>query len=442
MTALMLVIAEVYIRASLGTRRLVAVAASPMITHFNDALSGNIVIRAFGRQGHFLKSNMQKVDTYMRALRVQYGLNRWLGNWLSLAQFALPIAAGLIAIHSSMSMKSIGFCLTVLVSFSDNVNRAVRSVNDVEIELNSCERIQHYIHDIDQEATSRSDYDPPASWPTTGTLDVQGMSVRYHPDGPDILKDISFRVQAGERIGIVGASGVGKSSLAISLLRFTYMATGSVYLDGRDISKTNLHALRRKITFIPQDPACLRGTVRFNLDPFEELDDAELNSALIASGLGPQNMMTAPLRDSHSSQGEVDSESIRVITLETYISHGGENLSQGQRQLLAFARALVRRSKLIILDEATSYTDAATDSRIQETIRTSFRGCSVLTIAHRLRSVVGFDRILVLQNRDGQGGTIAEFDTPRRLLAKTDGVLHRFAKDTGEFDELTRLAQE
>ena len=230
---------------------------------------------------------------------------------------------------------------------------------------------------------------------------------------------------------MVGATGVGKSSLAISLLRFTHISEGSVHLDGRDIMRTNLQTLRRRVTFIPQDPACLHGTIRFNLDPFNEFEDKVLNEALIASGL------TDCSTDAGSSQA---ASSCRRISLDTDITHGGENLSQGQRQLLAFARALVRKSKLIILDEATSFTDSKTDSKIQDTIQKSFDGCSILAIAHRLRTVVSFDRIMVLGNSEGNGGKVVEFDTPLALLKKEDGALARFAKDSGEFEDLVRLA--
>lgn len=224
-----------------------------------------------------------------------------------------------------------------------------------------------------------------------GDLRVRDLSVRYSEDGPNVLHKINFEIKPRERVGVVGRTGAGKSSLALSLLRFTERSEGSIIINGRDIDKVNLDSLRQRVTIIPQDPILFSGTIRSNLDPFGDIDDSELQCALEGSGLIDTGSGTDSGIGSESNSGTatpVAQESgtgTKKITLDTMVTAGGDNLSQGQRQLLAFARALVRRSKLVILDEATSSTDHKTDERIQRTLKTSFPDSSILCIAHRLR---------------------------------------------------------
>jgi ABC-type multidrug transport system fused ATPase/permease subunit len=300
-----------------------------------------------------------------------------------------------------------------------------------------------------QEPSSRPEAEPPAAWPTQGDLKVTELSVKYSEDGPEVLNKISFEIKSGERVGIDGRTGAGKSSLALSLLRFTEISNGSIIINGLDVQKINLEALRQRITIIPQDPILFSGTIRTNLDPFGGLDDTELQAALDGSGLAGDNVdgvdsgIASAATSGTATPTETESGSApnsKRIGLDTQITSGGGNLSQGQRQLLAFARALIRRSKLVIFDEATSSTDLKTDERIQETIRTSFPDSTLITIAHRLRTVMSFDRIIVLDNL-GNGGEIVEFDTPFNLLQNSEGMLYNLARKSGEFEELLKLAK-
>ena len=234
---------------------------------------------------------------------------------------------------------------------------------------------------IEQEPKPVQEKTPPAAWPTSGDLRVDGLTARYSPDGPKVLHGLSFTVKSGERVGIVGRTGSGKSSLTLSLLRCIY-TEGDVYYDGVNTASLNLDVLRTNVRIIPQVPELLSGTLRENLDPFSEHDDAVLNSALRASGL-------------FSLQSGTDEGR---ITLDSQISSGGGNLSVGQRQILALARALVRGSKLLILDEATSSIDYETDSIIQSSLRNELGGdVTLLTVAHRLQTIMDADKIVSLR---------------------------------------------
>jgi len=256
----------------------------------------------------------------------------------------------------------IGFSMSNALSFSSSILRAVRYFNSLEVELNSFERVKEYI-EMNQEPSSRPEGEPPAAWPTQGDLKVTELSVKYSEDGPEVLNKISFEIKPSERVGIVGRTGAGKSSLALSILRFTEISNGSIVINGLDVQKINLEALRQRITIVPQDPILFSGTIRTNLDPFGCLDDTELQAALDGSGLAGDKMdgvdsgIASAATSGTTTPTEVGPSAPlnKRIGLDTQITSGGGNLSQGQRQLLAFARALIRRSKLVIFDEVSSH---------------------------------------------------------------------------------------
>jgi len=273
--------------------------------------------------------------------------------------------------------------------------------------------------DIEHEPEATKAGKPPAAWPTSGDLRVEKLSARYSQTGPVVLHDLSFHVKSGQRIGVVGRTGSGKSSLTLALLR-CILTEGTVYYDGIPTNQINLDALRSNITIIPQTPELLSGTLRRNLDPFEQHDDATLNDALRSAGL-------------FSLQEELEEAR---LTLDSNIASGGGNLSVGQRQILALARAIVRGSKLLILDEATSAIDYKTDSIIQTTLRHQMSSdVTIITVAHRLQTIMDADKIMVLDD-----GRIAEFDSPKTLLQKTDGFLKSLVDGSGDKDALYAMA--
>jgi ATP-binding cassette subfamily C (CFTR/MRP) protein 1 len=221
------------------------------------------------------------------------------------------------------------------------------------------------------------------------------------------LKEISFNVNPGERVGVVGRTGAGKSSLTLALFRIIEAVKGSIYIDGIEISKLGLYDLRSRLTIIPQDPVLFTGTLRLNLDPFEKHSDQEIWQSLELAHL-----------------------KAFVSSLEAGLSHnvseGGDNLSVGQKQLICLARALLRKSKVIVLDEATAAVDIETDELIQTTIRKEFNDCTIITIAHRLNTILDYDRVLVMDR-----GEVAEYDSPQAFLKNTNSIFYSMAKDAG-----------
>ncbi|KAH0611111.1 uncharacterized protein H6S33_011538 [Morchella sextelata] len=434
---------EFYLRTKISVNRIYSIQAAPVISHLHDTVSGVVTIRAYNCQRRFLDENLKKLDDFNQ---VKWTLNA-LGLWMTIRSTActamISAAAGFLAISTTgYTAGLIGFSMNNCLSFSSSVLSAVSDFNRLQVELNSYDRVVKYIKS-EQEKQPIPEHEPSAAWPTQGDVKIINLSVKYSTDGPEVLNKVSFDVKSRERrkVGIVGRTGAGKSSLALSLLRFTEISNGSITIDGLDITKVNLESLRQRITIIPQDPIMFSGTVRDNLDPYHEIDDTELQAALESSGLVgiTNNASNTSVSDASTTTSEATEPRTKQIGLDSPVTSGGDNLSQGQRQLLAFARALVRRSKLVILDEATSSTDMETDERIQQTLRTSFPDSSIITIAHRLRTVMSFDRIIVLDNL-GKGGEVVECDTPFNLLRRPGGVLYDLARKSGEFEELLELA--
>ncbi|KAH9939279.1 uncharacterized protein BXZ73DRAFT_99483 [Epithele typhae] len=410
---------QLYIHAQLSVKRQMSTAKAPVLGNFGSAISGLPSIRAYGAQEQFRAELYRRVDKYVRVARTYYNLNRWVSIRIDAlgAAFASGLAAYLVygrATHAG----NIGFSLNMAVGFSSMILWWIRILNEFEVNGNSVERIQQYLT-IEHEPEPASDGVPPAYWPASGSLRVEKLSARYSADGPRVLHEISFEVKSGERVGIVGRTGSGKSSLTLALLRLI-LTEGKVYYDGIATNSINLDALRSNITIIPQVPELLSGTLRQNLDPFSQYDDSVLNDALRAAGL-------------FSLQAETDEGR---ITLDSAVSSGGSNLSVGQRQILALARAIIRQSKLLILDEATSAIDYQTDEVIQKSLREELGAdVTLLTIAHRLQTIMDADKILVLD-----AGRIVEFGSPSELLKNEQGKLRALVDESGDKEKLYEMA--
>ncbi|KAJ3557433.1 hypothetical protein NM688_g1472 [Phlebia brevispora] len=394
---LMGIMGQLYMKAQLAVKRERSNARSPVLGHLGAAISGIVSIRAYGAQARFRSESFRLTDRYTRASITYWNLNCWVfmrGDMLGGA-FAASLAAYLVYGQNYDASKT-GFSLTMAVTFSLVMMIWVRIINDIEVHANSLERIQQYLV-IEHEPKPTADGVPPAYWPSSGDLRVEKLSARYYEGGPKVLQDVSFQVNSGERVGI-----------------------GTVYFDGLPTNSVNLDALRSHITIIPQSPELLTGNLRENIDPFSQYDDAVLNDALRAAGLF-----------SLQSEGEEGR-----LTLDSAISSGGGNLSVGQRQIIALARAIVRQSKLLILDEATSAIDYETDAVIQQSLRKEVaKDVTLLTIAHRLQTIMDSDKIMVLD-----AGRIVEFGSPSELLRSTKGLFKSLVDASGDKEKLYEMA--
>ncbi|KNE62659.1 hypothetical protein AMAG_07853 [Allomyces macrogynus ATCC 38327] len=414
-------VAQRYLATSRELKRWDAVTRSPIYSSFTETLNGVPTIRAFGQVSRFLQTMYTRVDAHHRPFFLLWSANRWLAM-RSQALDALVVLASSVALLVALRLHLVdagwaGLALTYTLAFTDSVLWVIRVHAELEMELNSVERIDEYLH-LPEEAPLVTDVRPPPSWPTRGAIEVAHLTLRYPTSKSNVLDDVSFSVKAGSKVAIVGRTGAGKSSLATAFFRFVEPVDGRIVVDAVDITRIGLGDLRSRLTIIPQDPVLFEGTVRSNLDMFTEFHDSDLRHALARVHLGD-------------------------VSLDAPVVEGAGNWSQGQRQLLALARALLRRSKVLIIDEGTASVDVATDARLQETIREAFSGCTILTIAHRLRTVIDYDQVLVMEK-----GKVVENGAPADLLrvdeegraANGVGVFRRMCAESGDWEVLVAEA--
>lgn len=300
----------------------------------------------------------------------------------------------------------VGLSVSYALQVTMSLNWMVRMTSDLENNIVAVERVKEYSETKTEAPWEIEDRKPEPDWPMEGNVEFCDYSVRYREGLDLVLKNLTLSVKGGEKIGIVGRTGAGKSSMTLCLFRLLEAAEGEITIDGVKISEIGLHDLRSKLTIIPQEPVLFSGTLRMNLDPFDKYSDEDVWKAIEHAHL--QRFVS-----NHPAQ------------LQMECAEGGENLSVGQRQLVCLARALLRKTRILILDEATAAIDLETDDLIQSTIRTQFEDCTVFTIAHRLNTIMDYTRVLVLDK-----GQIAEFDTPSNLLSQK-GIFYGMAKDAG-----------
>jgi ABC-type multidrug transport system fused ATPase/permease subunit len=425
-----------YLKTSRDMKRLNAVSRSPIYVQFNETIAGVATIRAFGSQRRFMEENFKLIDTNNRPFIWMWATNRWLHCRVDVLGAFVSFCTGTVLVLSRAWINPglAGLSLSYALTFTHHVLWVVRMYAINEMNMNAIERIHEYL-DIDQEPPEHiPETEPRMSWPEMGTVKIENLVMRYSADAPAVIRDVSFETRPREKIGIVGRTGSGKTSLAMSLFRFMEPISGRILIDGVDIHKIGLEDLRSCLTIIPQDPVLFSGTLRSNLDPFEQYDDAVLWAALKRSHLVDSRQQQA----SCSSTASVisSSGSMTMITLDSPVTENGNNWSQGQRQLIALARALVKKTSLIVLDEATSSVDFDTDHQIQETIRKEFTDSTLLCIAHRIHTVADYDRILVLDH-----GQVKEFDTPYKLITREGSIFQQMCERSGEYSELLAIAK-
>ncbi|XP_051770128.1 ATP-binding cassette sub-family C member 3 isoform X2 [Ctenopharyngodon idella] len=397
-----------YVATSRQLKRLESVSRSPIYSHFSETITGTSVIRAYGRNAAFVLLSDMKVDENQKSYYPGIVSNRWLGVRIEFIGNCIVLFAALFAAvgRDKLSPGLVGLSVSYALQVTMSLNWMVRMTSDLESNIVAVERVKEYSETQTEAPWVVQDKRPPPDWPPEGNVEFVDYSVRYREGLDLVLRNISLKVKGGEKIGIVGRTGAGKSSMTLCLFRLLEAADGEIVIDEVKISEIGLHDLRSKLTIIPQEPVLFSGSLRMNLDPFDKYSDEELWKALEQSHL----------------KKFVSNQSAK---LDLECSEGGENLSVGQRQLVCLARALLRKTRILVLDEATAAVDLETDDLIQSTIRTQFEDCTVFTIAHRLNTIMDYTRVLVLDK-----GQIAEFDTPANLIAQK-GIFFGMAKDAG-----------
>ncbi|KAI5290085.1 hypothetical protein KEM54_002475 [Ascosphaera aggregata] len=401
-----------YLRTSRELKRLDSITRSPIYAHFQESLGGLPTIRAFRQQKRFVLENELRMDANQRAFYPSISANRWLAVRLEFIGSIVILAAATLSIisvttGSGLSAGMVGLAMSYALQITGSLNWIVRQTVEVETNIVSVERVLEYASLPSEAPEVIFKSRPPVGWPAQGGVTFNNYSARYRPELDPVLKDINLHFKPHEKIGVVGRTGAGKSSLTLSLFRIIEASGGSISVDDLDISKIGLLDLRGRLAIIPQDAALFEGTVRDNLDPRHVHADQALWTAL----------EHARLKDHVSSMpGQLDAQ----------INEGGSNLSQGQRQLVSIARALLTPSNILVLDEATAAVDVETDVLLQQMLRSSiFRERTIITIAHRINTILDSDKIVVLEK-----GRVAEFDTPENLI-KRGGMFYNLVKEAG-----------
>ncbi|KAI8911120.1 P-loop containing nucleoside triphosphate hydrolase protein [Gorgonomyces haynaldii] len=401
-----------YISTSRELKRLDSTSRSPIYAHFQETLYGVSTIRAYAQEGRFTEKNEDRIDFNQKAYYPSVSANRWLAVRLELIGSLIVFCSGMVGVLSiyftwNLSASIIGLMLTYSLNITQTLNWMVRQSCEIETNIVSVERIKEYT-ELKQEAPYEiTDSYPGDQWPEAGQIDFDHYSTRYRPGLDLVLKDVTVSVKPREKVGIVGRTGAGKSSVTLSLFRIIEASAGTILIDGVDISRLGVGQLRSRLTIIPQDPVLFSGSIRENLDPFGVHTDEALWDALEKACLKPTIGKFA--------EG-----------LDYTVLQNGENFSVGQRQLICLARALLRKTNILIMDEATAAIDVETDASIQKIVRSEMKDCTVLTIAHRINTVIDSDRILVMDQ-----GRVVEFDAPQQLLKNKKSMFYSLAKQAG-----------
>ncbi|OWZ22784.1 ABC transporter [Phytophthora megakarya] len=409
-------VAMFYLMPSREISRLLKVASSPVLSHISQAEEGVTTIRAFGPEciEQTITENFARNDVNARAWYCDFVVFVWFQLRMELVGCGVVIAvvSCLVYLRDYLSPGLVGVAFTYALSIDSRLARLVKVWSWLEIEMTSSERILAYASIPPEGEQSILATEPSQSWPETGTISFQDVFFSYKPGSAPVLKGLSFDIRNNEKIGIVGRTGAGKSSLTMALFRINELVSGRILIDGIDIATVQLRILRSNLSIIPQSPVLFKGSLRAYMDPFDEFTDAEIWSALEKVDMKAQ---VSELEDQ----------------LWYELRENGENFSVGERQMLCMARALLTRSRIVVMDEATASIDHVTEKKLQNMISRDFQDATVLTIAHRLGTVLDSDRILVLKD-----GRVVEFDSPRELAKNEKGVFYGFAKEGSYLDQL------
>ncbi|XP_024281415.2 ATP-binding cassette sub-family C member 4 isoform X3 [Oncorhynchus tshawytscha] len=404
-----------FLQTSRDVKRLESTTRSPVFSHLSSSLQGLWTIRAFRAEERFQNTFDAYQDLHSESWFLFLVTSRWFAVRLDgmCAVFVTITAFGCLLLRDQVEAGSVGLALSYAVTLMGMFQWGVRQSAEVENMMTSVERVVEYT-ELESEAPWETQKRPPPEWPSQGLITFDRVSFSYSSDGPVVLKDMKAMFRPKEKVGIVGRTGAGKSSLVSALFRLAE-PEGRIYIDGVLTSEIGLHDLRQKMSIIPQDPVLFTGTMRKNLDPFSQHTDEDLWNAL-------QEVQLKSVVEELPNK------------METVLAESGSNFSVGQRQLVCLARAVLRKNRILIIDEATANVDPRTDELIQKTIRDKFRECTVLTIAHRLNTIIDSDRILVLD-----AGQIHEYDEPYTLLQNHDGIFFKMVQQTGRQEAVALL---
>ncbi|KAK6465777.1 hypothetical protein DFJ63DRAFT_292765 [Scheffersomyces coipomensis] len=434
---------EYYIPSARELKRLASANRSPVYSHLQESVTGAETIRAYDQINRFVNGNKIKIDKLISTNFAALSCGRWLSMRLQAISAIIVYATTLVILSTlgtshELDSGLVGFVMMNVLGITGTLNAMIRLWAEVEARSVALERIVEYCKLKAEAPLVISENRPRETWPESGSISFKNYSTKYRDNLDPVLKDLNIDIKPREKVGIVGRTGAGKSTVAISMFRIIEPSQGHIKIDGVDTSKIGLFDLRHKLNIIPQDAQTVEGSVRQNLDPFEQYTDEELWNVLELAHLQPhiEQMKTkkSATKEEENKESE-DSEENKVVEYDTGLSatifEGGSNLSAGQRQLLSLARALLNKSKILILDEATAAVDVQTDKIIQETIRAKFKDKTILTIAHRLETILDSDRIIVLDK-----GQVKEFDTPKNLLKDESTEFYSLCKQGGYLKNL------
>ena len=408
-----------YLKSSVAIKRVEGVSKSPIFSQLASSLNGLSTIRCCGAEPKLIQEFDRLQDIHTSAWYCFIATSRLLGvycDWIVFFYLCLCTFPFIISGQENTGGGDVGLVISTALALTGMLQYGMRQSAELENLMTSVERVMEYgeirtEEEVEDDSTSkinnqsqiRTDSE---AWPSKGIIEFKHVCLRYGTESSYVLEDVNFKTKQGEKIGIVGRTGAGKSSLITALYRLTE-PEGEILIDGICTKSRRLKDLRNGISIIPQDPVLFTGTLRMNLDPFNCYQDNEIWTVLTLANLNGY-VSTLP-------KG-----------LQHIIAEGGDNISVGQRQLMCLARALLRKTKILILDEATANVDLETDELIQKTVRKEYRECTVITIAHRLHTILDYDKILVLQK-----GKVVENDSPNNLMNNRTSIFHLMCKDAG-----------
>ncbi|KAK5993610.1 ABC multidrug transporter B [Cladobotryum mycophilum] len=402
---ILVMIQRFYVRTSKQLRLLEIEHKAPLYSHFLESINGLATIRAFGWTQPYTAKTLSLLDNAQKPSYLLNCIQRWLTLVLDLVVAVLTVLLVVFAVvlKGKLSSSLLGVAIVNMMNLGNNLKGIIINWSTLETSLGAVTRIKNFAENTPSEILPEEDRVPSQEWPSQGALEFRNLAVQYDRTTEPVLRGISFSVEHGEKIGLVGRSGSGKSSMIQALLRMANIVEGQIILDGEDITRVPKHLIRQKLSCLTQDPFLFTNTIRFNADPLEEHTDVEIANALDRAGVW----------EILKAKTEKGKEPLDEKMDENFLSHG-------QRQLFCLGRALLKKSSILILDEPTSNVDAQTDAQIQQVIRSEFKDRTVIMIAHRLDTLLDFDKIAVLEK-----GRLAEFGSPKELLDSSDGVFAR-----------------